>query len=82
MEPKTATFNEISFPVQGMSCGSCVRHIQAPLEAAPASSRWSVEVNLVVGEVTISYNPQTTEPGAIAQTIQYRGYRPGIPRTE
>ena len=80
MEPKTATFSEITFPVQGMSCGSCVRHIKAGLEGNEGVK--TVDVNLAAGEVTISYNPQTTEPGAIADAIRKSGYRPGIPRAE
>lgn len=80
MESKTATFNEITFPVQGMSCGSCVRHIKAALEGNTGVK--TVEVNLAAGEVAVSYNPQTTEPVAIAEAIRKSGYMPGIPRAE
>jgi Cu+-exporting ATPase len=80
MESKTATFNEITFPVQGMSCGSCVRHIKAAL--ADNTGVKTVEVNLAAGEVTVSYNPQTTEPVAIAEAIRNSGYKPGVARAE
>lgn len=80
MESKTATFSEVTFPVQGMSCGSCVRHIKAGLEGNTGVK--AVEVNLAAGEVTVSYNPQTTEPVAIADAIRKSGYQPGTPRAE
>ena len=80
MESKTATLNEITFPVQGMSCGSCVRHIKAALEGNTAVK--AVEVNLAVGEVRVSYDPRTSEPLAIAEAIRKSGYKPGVPRRE
>lgn len=80
MESRTATFSEVTFPVQGMSCGSCVRHIKAGLEGNTGVK--AVEVNLAAGEVTVSYNPQTTAPIAIADAIRKSGYKPGTPRPE
>lgn len=80
MESKTATFNEITFPVQGMSCGSCVRHIKAVLEGTPGVK--TVEVNLAAGEVSVSYNSQTTTPVVIAEAIRKSGYIPGVARAE
>ncbi len=80
METKTVTFSEVTFPVRGMSCGSCVRHLHAALENKPGIK--TVEVNLAAGEVTISFNPQTTAPNAIAAWIRESGYQPGIPREE
>ena len=80
MESRTATFKEISFPVQGMSCGSCVRQIKTALE--DNSGVKTVEVNLVAGEVAVSYDPQTTSPVVIAEAIRQSGYKPGAPRAE
>jgi copper chaperone CopZ len=80
MEFKTATFHKMTFPVQGMSCGSCVRHIRAALEGSTGVK--TVEVNLAAGEVTVTYNPQTTEPIAIAEAIRKSGYKPGVARAE
>lgn len=80
MESKTATFNEVTFPVQGISCGSCVRHIKAALEGNRGVK--TADVNLATGEVTVCYNPQTTEPGTIADAIRKSGYKPGIPQAE
>ncbi|MBL8232091.1 MAG: heavy-metal-associated domain-containing protein [Bryobacterales bacterium] len=80
MESKTATFNQVTFPVQGMSCGSCVWHIKAGLEGNTGVK--AVEVNLAAGEVKVSYNPRTTEPGAIADAIRKSAYKPGTPPSE
>ncbi len=80
MEARKALSNEITFPVQGMSCGSCVRHIKAGLEGNPGIQ--AVDVNLAAGEVTVAYNPQATEPAAIAAAIRKSGYSPGAPKAE
>lgn len=80
MESQTATFQEVTFRVQGMSCGSCVRHIKTALESD--SGVKAVDVSLAAGEVTVLYNPQTTQPAAIARTIQKCGYTPGAPNAE
>jgi copper chaperone CopZ len=80
MQSQTETFNEITFPVQGMSCGSCVRQIKAALE--DNSGVKTVEVNLAAGEVTVSYNSQTTSPVVVAEAIRKSGYKPGAPRAE
>lgn len=80
MDSKTATFNEITFPVQGMFCGSCAKHVKAALEGN--SGVKTVEVNLTAGEVTVSYNPQSTGPVANAEAIQKSGHMPRTPRLE
>ena len=80
MATKTPAFPEITFPVQGMSCGSCVRHIKAALEATPGVK--AVDVNLADGEVAVSYYPQSTDLAAIAEAIRKSGYTPGAPRME
>jgi len=74
MESKTATFQEVTYAVQGMSCGSCVRHLKAALEGNAGIE--AVEVNLAAGKVTVSYIPQTTQPDAIAEAIRKIGYTP------
>ncbi|MBX9599682.1 MAG: heavy-metal-associated domain-containing protein [Bryobacteraceae bacterium] len=78
MQAKTETPNEITFPVAGMSCGSCARRIQTGLEAATGVH--GVAVNLTAGEVTVSYDPRTTEPRALVEVIRKSGYKPGIPQ--
>lgn len=80
MQSQAETFNEITFRVQGMSCGSCVRQIKAALEGN--SGVKTVEVNLAAGEVTVSYNLQSTGPVAIAEAIRKSGYKPGVARAE
>lgn len=80
MPTKTATFDEITFPVQGMSCGSCIRHIRTALEAQPGVK--TVEVNLGAGEVTVSYNSEFIGEVEISEAIRKSGYIPGNPRKE
>ena len=76
----TATFNSATFPVQGMSCGSCIRHIKAAL-ALDAGIK-AVEVDLAAKAVTVSYDPRITRVDAIGDAIRQSGYTPGPPKTE
>lgn len=77
MQPKTKAFEEITIPVGGMSCGSCVRHIRAALDENPGVK--DVEVNLAQGEATVLFDPEATGVEAIIRTIRKIGYRAETP---
>lgn len=78
MPSKTATLHRITFPVRGMSCGSCVRRLETALREHTGVT--AVDANLMAGEVTISFEPRNTGPAPIAAVIRQRGYEPGPPR--
>jgi copper chaperone CopZ len=80
MQPKTeVTSSRTRIPVQGMSCGSCVRHVRTAVENVTGIQ--AVEVNLAAAEVLVSYNPAYTQPAAVVDAIRTLGYRPGEPET-
>ena len=64
------TMQRITIPIQGMSCGGCVRNVHHALGRLPG-----VRVdNVSVGQATVSYDPAVTDRGAIAAAIERAGY--------
>ncbi len=63
---------KITIPIQGMSCGGCVRNVQHALERVPG-----VHVDAVtVGSAVLSYDPLLTNREAIFASITRAGYMP------
>ncbi len=57
--------------IDGMSCGHCVKAVEAALEDLE-----NVEVHHVeIGAATISYDPDVVAPDRIAQAIEDEGYQ-------
>ncbi|HJW08763.1 MAG TPA: heavy metal-associated domain-containing protein, partial [Holophagaceae bacterium] len=59
-----------TFPVEGMTCASCVRRVEKALAAVPGVS--TVQVNLASEEATVSFDGPT--PETLAEALQARGY--------
>ena len=59
--------------VQGMSCASCVRRVEAAVSALPGIR--DVRVNLASSSVDAKFDAPTT-PGDIANALQQAGYAP------
>ena len=56
--------------VEGMHCGNCVRRVKAALDAFEGVTVDSVEV----GRVTGSFDPEETNPAALADVVTRAGY--------
>ena len=80
MTMHTTTFRDVTIPVEGMSCGSCVRHIRRALDEHPGVK--TAEVNLAEREVTVCFNPERTGVAAIVETIRNSGYRALMPEEQ
>jgi P-type Cu+ transporter len=63
---------EVTIPVSGLTCASCVGHVQAALEAEPGVTL--AEVNLVNREAKVSFDPAATDTQTLVQAIRNRGY--------
>ncbi|MEX2178497.1 MAG: cation transporter [Gemmatimonadaceae bacterium] len=64
--------NQITIPIQGMSCGGCVRNVERALGRLPG-----VRVERVtVGSTAVSYDPSVTDRDAIFDSITTAGYAP------
>jgi copper chaperone CopZ len=79
MQTNTAAFKNVTIPVAGMSCGSCVRHIRTALDQQPGVK--TAEVNLAAGEVTVCFNPEFANVEALVQAIRKSGYQAALPQT-
>jgi Cu+-exporting ATPase len=79
MQTNTAAFKNVTIPVAGMSCGSCVRHIRAALDQPPGVK--NAEIDLAAGEVTVRFNPELTNVEALVEAIRKSGYQAALPET-
>jgi Cu+-exporting ATPase len=63
---------EVSLPVQGMTCASCVGHVERALTELPGVER--VAVNLATERAALSYDPAQTGPATFVQAVYDSGY--------
>jgi P-type Cu+ transporter len=70
---------EVTIPVSGLTCASCVGHVQQALEDQPGVS--AANVNLVTREAKVSFNPDGTNVETLVAAIRGRGYGAEIPET-
>jgi len=75
--PEPIRFVELSLPVEGMSCASCVNRIERFLGKTGGVAEASV--NLATEVATIRYDPAAVGPDGIVGAIEAAGYevRPG-----
>lgn len=67
--PRTST---VTLTVEGMNCGSCVRHIGEALEANLTLIDQAVD--LVGKKVTVTFDSQATSLTAIVKVLDEAGY--------
>jgi Cu+-exporting ATPase len=71
------TTREDTFPVEGMTCASCVRRVEKALTRTPGVAEASV--NLATERATVVYDPAATGPEQFAAAVERAGYRLGSP---
>src|SRR5687768_12445883 len=69
---------EASFAVSGMTCASCVAHVEKAARVVPGVQ--ASQVNLARGRAVVQFNPSQTDPERIAEAITDAGY-PAAPDT-
>ncbi len=67
---------EIALPVEGMTCASCVRHVEKALRRVPGVQE--VAVNLATRKATVSYDPRTANPAEMVEAINGAGYESAL----
>ncbi len=67
---------KLSFPIQGMTCASCVARIEKSLRALEGVREASV--NLATEKANIVYDPSLVEPESMKKAVEDLGY--GIPQ--
>lgn len=65
------------FPIQGMTCGNCVRHVEQALNKLSGISK--LEVNLEKNEALVEYDSTLITPEAMATALKDAGYSMGKP---
>src|SRR3954464_894656 len=73
-----AAAQEADFSVGGMTCASCVAHVEKVLRTAPGVE--SARVNLARGRASVRFDPARTDPHQVAAAVSRAGY-PAAPET-
>ncbi|MBI3243179.1 MAG: copper-translocating P-type ATPase [Chloroflexi bacterium] len=74
----TSIAKSLSLPVQGMTCASCVSHVEGALKELPGVS--NVVVNLGTNKAGLTYDPAHVTLADMARAIDDVGYR--VPTAE
>ncbi|MEO8201576.1 MAG: heavy metal translocating P-type ATPase [Gemmatimonadota bacterium] len=64
-------------PVSGMSCAACQGRVQRALEQEPGVE--TANVNLMLGNATVLYNPAISTPEHLVETVRGTGYGAQLP---
>lgn len=67
------SIKKANLSIGGMTCASCVEHIQKAVGDLPGVAR--VVVNLATSSARVEYEPSITPLPEIKKTIQALGYR-------
>ena len=68
----TPTTVDVSFPVTGMTCASCVNRVEKAIGKVAGVER--AAVNLATERATVAYDPATTNVSEIAHAVERAGY--------
>src|SRR4030066_274486 len=71
------TFN-LSLPISGMTCASCVSHVEGALKELPGVRE--VVVNLATSKATLNYDPQKVKLADMQRAVEDVGY--AVPTSE
>lgn len=69
--PTSATV-DVSFPVTGMTCASCVNRVEKAIGKVVGVER--ATVNLATERASVAYDPAATTVGEIAHAVERAGY--------
>ena len=78
MKPSTLAAATISLPVQGMTCASCVSHVEGALKDLPGVSQ--VVVNLATGKATVDRDSSQVSIEDMRLAVEEVGYN--VPTAE
>ena len=70
----------IQLNIQGMTCASCVAHVEKGIQKTDGIDMASV--NLATEKATISYDPKTTNIEGIIKSVVNAGYSASVPNEE
>lgn len=76
----TAKKQRITIPVSGMTCAACESRVQRTLKQAPGVA--DASVNLMMGNATVTFDPNATSSESLVQAIRATGYGADLPAKE
>ena len=68
----TETLSELTLPISGMTCASCVSHVEGALKELPGVS--NVTVNLATNKANLSYDPKRVKLDEMLVAVKDIGY--------
>src|SRR5688500_17578718 len=68
---------KLVIPVSGMTCAACQGRVQRTLAKTPGVV--DANVNLMMGNATVAYDPAATTPDALVSAIRATGYGAELP---
>ncbi|MCC6314170.1 MAG: heavy metal translocating P-type ATPase [Thermomicrobiales bacterium] len=71
----TATTTDVTLPVEGMTCASCVRRVEKALEKTPGVI--AARVNLATERATVTVDPTRAAVADLTRAIEAAGYQVG-----
>jgi Cu+-exporting ATPase len=74
-----ARIEQITLTVEGMTCASCVAHVQKAAMSVPGVD--SAQVNLATGTAAVTLDPASANPQSVADAITDVGY-PALVRSD
>jgi P-type Cu+ transporter len=77
-DPATTPDTEVTFPVTGMTCASCVRRIEKALNRVEGVR--DASVNLATEQARVSFDPGLTSVDQMRAAVEKAGYTVGEPR--
>jgi Cu+-exporting ATPase len=63
---------QVTLPIQGMTCASCVHHVAHGLETVPGVAK--VQVNLATEKATVTFDDGSVPLTTLVQAVQETGY--------
>jgi Cu+-exporting ATPase len=78
--PPRGAPREVSLPITGMTCASCVRRVEKALAKVPGVAEASV--NLATEKARVAYDPAVAGPDQLKVAIEKAGYGVGAPPAE
>ena len=69
---------QVVIPVSGMTCAACQGRVQRTLQKTPGVV--DANVNLMMHNATVAFDPAATSPEALVQAIRSTGYEAALPR--
>jgi Cu+-exporting ATPase len=68
----TKALSELTLPISGMTCASCVSHVEGALKELPGVS--NVTVNLATNKANLSYDPHRASLADLQRAVDEVGY--------